>query len=388
MDGKRALAGLLSLVVLGSLAGCGGAAGTTTPEQAETVPVVEQTAPDRVVAEAVIEPARWSHLFFDVAGRVEEVLVAPGDAVNEGEPLVRLETTGLERAVSRAELNLRQAQLALERLKQPADEAEIRQAQNDVAEAASALEVAQLNLTTVLSSTLLNETLEDARSAFEEAQNLYTSRLEQYERGEIDYWLVDQARQSYEDARRELFRIQQQGDLELENARNQVDQARRTYQEARDNLERLLEGADPLDLEEAQLNVEAAQIALEEARENLEKATLRAPFDGMVATVNVQPGDSVAPGDVVVVVATLDRLQARTIDLTELDVVRIGVDQPATVTVDALPDVQLSGRVRQIGLEAVEYRGDVTYPVIIELDEGSYPGLRWGMTAMVEIETP
>ena len=48
----------------------------------------------------------------------------------------------------------------------------------------------------------------------------------------------------------------------------------------------------------------------------------------------------------------------------------------------------VAGRVRQIGLEAVEYRGDVTYPVIIELDEGSYPGLRWGMTAMVEIETP
>lgn len=49
-----------------------------------------------------------------------------------------------------------------------------------------------MNLSTVLSSTLLNEALEDAQSAFEEAQNLYESRLAAYERGEMDYWFVDQ----------------------------------------------------------------------------------------------------------------------------------------------------------------------------------------------------
>ena len=53
--------------------------------------------------------------------------------------------------------------------------------------------------------------------------------------------------------------------------------------------------------------------------------------------------------------------QARTTDLTELDVTRVG-------------------------LQSVDYRGDVTYPVIIVLDE-SVPELRWGMTAVAEIET-
>ena len=89
--------------------------------------------------------------------------------------------------------------------------------------------------------------------------------------------------------------------------------------------------------------------------------------------------------EVLVVLATLDRLLARTADLTELDVARVAEGQAAAVTVDALPDLQLSGYVARIDLQSVDYRGDVTYPVFIELDENA-PGLLWGMTAVVEIE--
>jgi hypothetical protein len=56
------------------------------------------------------------------------------------------------------------------------------------------------------------------------------------------------------------------------------------------------------------------------------------------------------------------------------------------VTVDALPDKEFQGQVIRIGLQSVDYRGDVTYPVYVELDDTALE-LRWGMTAMVEIET-
>jgi HlyD family secretion protein len=86
------------------------------------------------------------------------------------------------------------------------------------------------------------------------------------------------------------------------------------------------------------------------------------------------------------VLATLDQLQARTVDLTELDVARVTEGQSAVVTVDALPDVELRGHVIRIGLQSVDYRGDVTYPIYVELDDDTSE-LRWGMTAMVEIDT-
>jgi multidrug resistance efflux pump len=104
-----------------------------------------------------------------------------------------------------------------------------------------------------------------------------------------------------------------------------------------------------------------------------------------VVAVEVDPGDVVAAGEVVLVLATLDQLQARTVDLTELDVARVVEGQVAVVTVDALPGVELRGRVARIGLQSEDYRGDVTYPVYVELEE-DVPELRWGMTAMVEIE--
>jgi HlyD family secretion protein len=401
MRKRQVLMGLLALATVGLLlfTGCGGTEATETVP-ADEVPVVASGADGKVVAEAVIEPARWSELRFDVVGDVAEVLVQEGDVVAEGDLLARLETTDLERAVAQAELSLSQAQVGLSQaqlrlgqLQEPPDEADIRQAEHAVEQAAAALKAAQLDLTAVLNSTLFNETLEDAQKVFEDRQHRYEARLEMYESGEEpDYWFVDQAQERLGDARLNLDRIRQQGNAQSQDARNAVDRARQSYQEAEDALARLLEGADPLDVEAAQkdievarLDVEAAELNLDKASSNLENAQLVAPFAGTVVAVNVASGDAVPSGEVALVLATLDRLQARTVDLTELDVARVDEGQEAVVTVDALPDVELQGHVTSIGLQSVDYRGDVTYPVTVELDEAA-PELRWGMTAVVEIE--
>ena len=393
MRKRQILAGLLlMLATVGLLAGCGGAAATETVSPDE-VPVVTSGADDKVVAEAVIEPDRWSELHFDAAGDVVEVLVEDGDVVAAGDLLARLETTDLERAVAQAELSRNQAQvrlgrarLKLEQLQEPADEADIRQAEHAVDQAAAAIKAAQLDLTAVLDSTLLNETLEDAEEVYEDMQHKYEARMEMYKSGEEpDYWFVDQAQERLDDANLDLDRIHQQGNAQLQDARNAMQQAEQSHQEAQDALAELLTGADPLDveaaqkdIEAAQLDVEVAELSLAEAQSNLENAEKVAPFT--VVEVDIAPGDTVA-----LVLATLDRLQVRTVDLTELDVARLTEGQAALVTVDALPDAQFKGHAVRIGLQSVDYRGDVTYPVYVELDEATSE-LRWGMTAMVEIE--
>jgi multidrug resistance efflux pump len=127
-------------------------------------------------------------------------------------------------------------------------------------------------------------------------------------------------------------------------------------------------------------------VAVATAEDALGRTEIHAPFAGVATKVNVEAGETASPGDVVVVLAGLDRLQARTIDLTELDVARVAEGQLVVVTVDALPGVELKGHVARIGRRSEDYRGDVVYPVTVELDEDA-PGLRWGMTAVVEIET-
>ncbi len=371
------------LLALGGLTGCGGAT-TATPTD---VPVVAQGGEGSVVAEAVIEPAEWNDVRFDIPGVVAEVLVQEGDTVAAGDPLARLDSASLERAVAQAQTNLRQAEIALEQLQEPAEEADVRRAENAVSQAAAALNAAQLNLQAVQNSALLNEALEDAQEAYDEAKRRYEISLARYNRGEIDYWYVDHDRKLYEDAELALRRVQQQGAAQQTAARNEVTRAQQAYQEAQDALARLLEGAKSSEIEAAELAVRAAQLALAEAQDNLARAALTAPFAGTVTAVNVKGGDVVAAGQSACVLATLDQLQARTTDLTELDVARVAVGQPATVTVDALPGEEFTGTVSAIALQAGDYRGDVVYAVTVELDDAGDAPLRWGMTALVEIRT-
>lgn len=400
MQKKQILVVLLMLATAVLLAGCGGSEAIETVA-ADEAPVVSE-ADDKVVAEASIEPARWSELHFEAAGDVVEALVQEGDVVSVGDVLARLETTDLERAVIQAEIGLNQAQvrlsqarLKLEQLQEPPDEADIRRAEHGVEQAAAALRAAQLDLTAVLDSTLLNETLEDAQELFDDLQHKYEAQLEMYESGqELDYWLVDQAKERLDDAKLNLDRIRQPGNAQLQDARNAVDRARQSHQEAQDALENLLEGADLLDvkaaqkdIEAAQLDVEAAELSLEETRSNMENAELVAPFAGVVVEVSIDAGDAAAPGQTVLVLATLDELRVRTTDLTELDVARVVEGQSATVTVDALPDEEFVGVVREIALQPGDYRGDVVYAVTIELTGVADTPLRWGMTALVKIQT-
>jgi HlyD family secretion protein len=389
--------GVLILTVV-FLTGCGGG-GEAETVPAEDVPVVSQEI-GKVVAEAVIEPARWGELRFEIAGDVTEVLIQEGDTVAAGDVLVRLETVDLERAVAQAELSLHQAevrlsqaQLKLEQLQEPPDEADVRQAEHAVAQAEAAIVAAQLDLTEVLDRPIRNETLEDAEELYEDLVHKYEARVEMYESGEEpDYWFVDQAKDRMDDAKLELDRIRQQGSAQLQDARNALQQAEQSYQEAQDALAELLEGADRLDVEELQkeidaatLEIEAAGLSLEEAQSNLEHAELVAPFGGIVVAVEIDAGDAVSSGEVAVVLATLDHLQAVTVDLTELDVAQVEEGQVVVVTVDAMPDEEMKGVVERIGLQAQDYRGDVVYPVYVELEEIAL-GLRWGMTAMVEID--
>ncbi|HEY75395.1 MAG TPA: efflux RND transporter periplasmic adaptor subunit [Thermoflexia bacterium] len=353
------------------------------PEAAQTAVVERGTLRVTVTASGNLEPAAEVALAFDVPGRVAEVLVDIGDEVQAGQPLVRLETADLERAVAQAELNLRQAELRLERLQEPVDEAEIRQAQHAVDQAAAALKVAQLNLTAVLSSTLLNEDLEDARYRLQDAEAQYARSLEEYKEGKIGDAMMDRVTQALIDARRYLERIEQQGQLQEQQARNELARAQQAYQEALDRLRQLQEGADPLDLEAARLEVEAAQLSLEKARSDLEGATLVAPFDGAVAAVNVAVGENVSVG--VPAVRLVDNSHFRlSVTVDEIDVARLEVGLPAEITVDALPDLALTGTVERIGPAATLEEGAVAYPVVIGLDPTDAP-LRAGMSATAVI---
>ncbi len=84
-------------------------------------------------------------------------------------------------------------------------------------------------------------------------------------------------------------------------------------------------------------------------------------------------------------VADLSQWMVETDNLTELDVVSIAAGQGATITPDALPEVDLQGSVELISDVYEDKRGDVTYTARLAL-ETSDPRLRWGMTVAIVFE--
>lgn len=111
-----------------------------------------------------------------------------------------------------------------------------------------------------------------------------------------------------------------------------------------------------------------------------------APFDGTVGLVPINEGESVMPGDVVVVVGDLSRLRVEIEDLSEADVGRLSTDQRADLTFEAFPGRKVPGRVARISPMNNAKGGGVNYDVVIEFVGGDLPPIRWGMTAHAEIQ--
>jgi membrane fusion protein (multidrug efflux system) len=97
-------------------------------------------------------------------------------------------------------------------------------------------------------------------------------------------------------------------------------------------------------LAQAQAAVARAQAALDLARQDQSHTLVRAPIDGVVGDRQVEPGDYVQPGAKLMTIVPLDALYV-TANFKETQVSRMGIGQPATIRVDALPGVVLKGEV-------------------------------------------
>jgi len=90
----------------------------------------------------------------------------------------------------------------------------------------------------------------------------------------------------------------------------------------------------------------------------LDKTVSRAPFDGLVTNVPVREGETVvlgiqnAEGSTLMTLADMSVITAE-VKVDETDIVNVALNQPAEVTVDALPGRVFKGHVTQVGDQAL-----------------------------------
>ncbi len=141
--------------------------------------------------------------------------------------------------------------------------------------------------------------------------------------------------------------------------------------------------ADPRasDLARAEARLAQAQAQLEAARIRLEEATLRAPFAGVVAAVNVAPGEA-AGGQAPVVLIDVSRYLVK-VTVDEVDIARVTLGQPVEVVVDAL-GVPFRGEVVNVEPLPTGTSGVTAYRVTVAFDPAGQP-VRPGMTTSAAI---
>jgi len=182
--------------------------------------------------------------------------------------------------------------------------------------------------------------------------------------------------------------------------RANVDRAKAQLQESQRNFDRTKEllaksmvsqvdmDAATTDLQSAQASLRQVQASLDQAEVNLKYATIKAPISGVVISRNVDVGQTVAASfsapTLFTIANDLRQMQVQA-SVDEADVGQVKVGQSVTFRVDAYPDDEFQGTLRQVRLAPVISQNVVTYNVIIDVDN---PGqkLMPGMTATVSIE--
>ena len=350
------------------------AGGNAALESLQTAAVERGNLTATIGATGSVRAVQSATLTWGTSGTVEEINVEVGDRVTADQVLATLQLNSLPQNVIMAQVDLADAQDALD-----LDLAEKAKA---LAEAQNAVEDAERDLYNLThpgkqvdidqafaNMVLAKDKLDQAREDYEPYANKPENNLTR-----ANYLLrLTEAQKEYDSAVRiynAFTGTANATDISVAEGllalvQGQLDIAQRDYDNAVAGLPN-----------SAEAQVAAAESALKLSR-------IEAPFDGVVTDAFPLPGDQVTAG---VVAFQLDDLSKLLVDVqvSEVDINHVQIGQDAVITFDAAPDSEYHGKVTGVALAGAIDSGVVNFRVTVELtdpDEFVHPA----MTAAVNI---
>jgi HlyD family secretion protein len=296
MKAKKIVLILGILLLLGAIVGFTVNQSQKNVVTVQTGKVVTQDISSQVTASGQIKPKTIVNVGANAMGRIVRLFVKEGEKVKKGQILAQLENVQ-----SAADVDMTKATLA--------------SSQTDAVAAEAGLNTSQAQLK--------SSTADFARAKldYERAQGLFKDQL-------ISKADFDTKKAAYEVA----DAVHAQDVARVAQAKANVDSAHGRVSQARAQLTRM--------------------------SDILSKTTYAAPFDGTVTNLPVHEGETVvmgiqnAPGSTLMTVANMSVITAE-IQVDETDIVNVKIDQPAEVTIDAIPNQTFKGKVSEIGDNAI-----------------------------------
>jgi len=132
--------------------------------------------------------------------------------------------------------------------------------------------------------------------------------------------------------------------------------------------------------------VNQAEASLDLILNQISESSLRSPVDGVITAVNFEKGETVPAVATTPVVSLISsnnfEIEA---DVSELDINKIKINDPADVTIDAVAENKVfPGKVVQVDPAEIVKDSDIYYRIKVILDDKTIP-LKSGMTADINI---
>jgi HlyD family secretion protein len=172
--------------------------------------------------------------------------------------------------------------------------------------------------------------------------------------------------------------------IAVEQAQITVDNAQQTYDTAVSN------GDAQTTLNTDNNSLQSAELQLQTAQNDLAAATLTAPANATVATINGMVGQIASSSSSSAFMVLIDTSGYNiTASVNEADVAKVQINQPVRFTLTAYPSQVFRASVSSISMVGTTSSGVVTYPVnmVVDMSNIGNAHLYPGMTATVNITT-
>jgi len=306
--------------------------------------------------------ATESNLAFQVSGRVARVLVDDGMGVKKGQILAELERKEFVNRLARATAAVEQARSNVKRLRSLLELYKVVLPQQ-VKQAKAEVEALKAKLNELRSGYRAQQ-IEQARRVAEAArlrmedakrdkirfERLYREKTASERQRDTAVLRYKTALEEYQKAKEALSLLEEGFRREsITAARAKLSAAQAALEQAKGNLKKI--EITQRELEVAEAKLKEAEASEELARLYLEYTELRAPFNGIITSRDVEPGEVVNPAREVISMADLSTVDLK-VFVGEPEIGYIKPGQKVKVKTDTFPNKTYKGQVSYISPEA------------------------------------
>lgn len=299
----------------------------------EVVTVKRGEIIETLSSSGTIKSEREIKVFPKATGRIEKIYRKEGDFVKKGEILAQIERDVLLKQISALKVAISAAEVGYKTTLSPLRKQEVEN---------------------------LDSGIEVARVALNLAENNYKRHKNLYESGSIAKVMLEQAELQY-------------------------NQAKSAYENLLRQREMLVkEGARDVEKESAKAQIESLRAQLKQAEDALKETTVTSPIDGWISMKFFNEGEVFSPSAGMPLFIIVDNRDIYLdVQLSEKEITKIKKGQKANIKIDAIPDREFKGVIREINPQITSYSRAVQVKIDI-LDK--IPQIKTGMFARCEIE--